>query len=61
MSFFADRKYCKAGKGEEDMILGYMAERKKNPTKIKKKYSSKEKERIAWMILRKKKNQQDNW
>lgn len=47
MSLFSDRKYCKSGKDEEDMILGYMAERgKKSYLKKKKKYSSKEKEKM---------------
>lgn len=49
MSLFSDRKYCKAGKDEKDMILGYTAERGKNPTKIKKKKIQQQRERKKCM------------
>lgn len=47
MSLFSDRKYCKSGKDEEDMILGYMAERgKKSYLKKKKNTAAKRKKEM---------------
>lgn len=47
MSLFADRKYCKTGKGEKDIILGYMAEKgeKKKKQKVKKKQRQRERKK----------------
>lgn len=55
MSLFSDRKYCKSGKDEEDMILGYMAERGKKSYLKKKKIQQQRERKNAWMTLRKKK------